>query len=78
MSREIAPDNFKYRLGQIHEQFDGFYQHDGQEFLALLLDRLHEELNIKVDSELKTIDLPRATSNDGSSGKFKKNSKENV
>ena len=43
-SGEIAPDDFKFRLGQVHEQFDGFYQHDGQEFLALLLDQLHLDL----------------------------------
>ncbi|XP_071481337.1 uncharacterized protein [Diadema antillarum] len=41
----LHPGSFKDTMGFIHPQFKDFRQHDGQEFLALLLDTLHEELN---------------------------------
>nr|XP_054770711.1 uncharacterized protein LOC129278594 [Lytechinus pictus] len=41
----LHPSSFKDTMGFIHPQFKDFRQHDGQEFLALLLDTLHEELN---------------------------------
>lgn len=37
---------FKECFGSMHVQFRNFRQHDCQEFLALLLDTMHEELNI--------------------------------
>jgi len=40
----IQPDQFKETLAESHDQFKGFRQHDCQEFLALLLDTLHEQL----------------------------------
>merc|ERR1719309_1428398 len=40
----IQPDQFKETLSESHDQFKGFRQHDCQEFLALLLDTLHEQL----------------------------------
>jgi len=40
----IQPGQFKDTLGESHDQFKGFRQHDCQEFLALLLDTLHEQL----------------------------------
>ncbi|XP_035230253.1 uncharacterized protein LOC118202203 isoform X2 [Stegodyphus dumicola] len=36
---------FKECFGALHLQFQNFRQHDCQEFLALLLDTMHEELN---------------------------------
>ena len=40
----IQPNSFKETLSKDHTQFKGFRQHDCQEFLALLLDTLHEQL----------------------------------
>ena len=38
------PMSFKESLSTSHPQFAGAHQHDCQEFLALLLDTMHEEL----------------------------------
>lgn len=46
----VYPKDFKQMLGVYHSQFKDFRQHDCQEFLALLLDSLHEQLNIKGQS----------------------------
>ncbi|XP_057975187.1 ubiquitin carboxyl-terminal hydrolase 8-like [Malania oleifera] len=41
----VAPRMFKLKLASFAPQFSGFNQHDSQEFLAFLLDGLHEDLN---------------------------------
>lgn len=41
----VAPRMFKFKLASFAPQFSGFNQHDSQEFLAFLLDGLHEDLN---------------------------------
>ncbi|XP_069684721.1 uncharacterized protein [Periplaneta americana] len=41
----LRPVEFKQALGINYPQFKDFRQHDCQEFLALLLDNLHEQLN---------------------------------
>ncbi|RKP28142.1 hypothetical protein SYNPS1DRAFT_11648 [Syncephalis pseudoplumigaleata] len=41
----IAPREFKSVLQRFAPQFSGYQQHDSQEFLAFLLDGLHEDLN---------------------------------
>ncbi|OMO68655.1 Peptidase C19, ubiquitin carboxyl-terminal hydrolase 2 [Corchorus olitorius] len=41
----VAPRMFKYKLAKYAPQFSGYNQHDSQEFLAFLLDGLHEDLN---------------------------------
>ncbi|KAK9289719.1 hypothetical protein L1049_007878 [Liquidambar formosana] len=41
----VAPRVFKLKLASFAPQFSGFNQHDSQEFLAFLLDGLHEDLN---------------------------------
>ncbi|XP_067669048.1 uncharacterized protein [Haliotis asinina] len=41
----IHPKEFKDTLGLYHSQFQDYRQHDCQEFLALLLDTFHEQLN---------------------------------
>ncbi|CAG5115431.1 unnamed protein product, partial [Candidula unifasciata] len=41
----VHPRKFKDFLGFYHSQFEDYRQHDCQEFLALLLDTLHEQLN---------------------------------
>lgn len=40
----LKPMSFKETLSIAHPQFAGAHQHDCQEFLALLLDTMHEEL----------------------------------
>ena len=42
--KTMRPGSFKTALGERHPQFKGSMQHDCQEFLALLLDTLHDEL----------------------------------
>ncbi|KAL3536010.1 hypothetical protein ACH5RR_004471 [Cinchona calisaya] len=41
----VAPRNFKSVIAGFAPQFGGYSQHDSQEFLAFLLDGLHEDLN---------------------------------
>ncbi|CDO92811.1 unnamed protein product [Kluyveromyces dobzhanskii CBS 2104] len=41
----LAPRNFKSIIGHYNHLFAGFGQQDSQEFLAFLLDGLHEDLN---------------------------------
>jgi ubiquitin carboxyl-terminal hydrolase 8 len=41
----ISPNEFKKTVGAFAPRFKGFSQHDSQEFLAFLLDGLHEDLN---------------------------------
>ncbi|KAH9737876.1 ubiquitin carboxyl-terminal hydrolase 8 [Citrus sinensis] len=41
----VAPRMFKLKLANFAPQFSGYNQHDSQEFLAFLLDGLHEDLN---------------------------------
>eukprot|EP00488_Nonionellina_sp_1-RS-2012_P003479 TRINITY_DN7424_c0_g1_i1.p1 TRINITY_DN7424_c0_g1~~TRINITY_DN7424_c0_g1_i1.p1 ORF type:complete len:339 (+),score=124.80 TRINITY_DN7424_c0_g1_i1:705-1721(+) len=42
----IAPRSLKHKLSKFAPQFSGWQQHDSQEFLAFLLDGLHEDLNL--------------------------------
>ncbi len=42
----IRPTSFKEALGKRHSQFQGSLQHDCQEFLAILLDAMHDELHV--------------------------------
>ena len=41
----VAPRKFKFVMGQHAPQFVGYAQHDSQELLNFLLDKLHEDLN---------------------------------
>jgi ubiquitin carboxyl-terminal hydrolase 4/11/15 len=41
----FAPSDFKKTVGRFAPNFGGFMQQDSQEFLAFLLDGLHEDLN---------------------------------
>ena len=55
----IEPRVFKDTLSSEHSQFQGFRQHDSQEFLALLLDTLHEQL-VSQGSEQARSGYPRS------------------
>ena len=41
----VAPRSFKMQVGRFAPQFSGYQQQDSQEFLAFLLDGIHEDLN---------------------------------
>lgn len=41
----VSPVTFRDAIGRFQSTFKGFDQHDSQEFLAFLLDGLHEDLN---------------------------------
>ncbi|XP_031783656.1 uncharacterized protein LOC100115425 isoform X2 [Nasonia vitripennis] len=55
----LQPTEFKQTLGVYHSQFKDYRQHDCQEFLALLLDSLHEQMNIAKTN--KGCHIPTAT-----------------
>lgn len=44
-SNSYSPREFKQTLQRFAPQFSGYQQHDTQEFVAFLLDGLHEDLN---------------------------------
>ncbi|AET41431.1 putative ubiquitin-specific protease UBP12 Ecym_8140 [Eremothecium cymbalariae DBVPG len=44
-----SPRHFKTTIGHLNSMFAGYQQQDSQEFLAFLLDGLHEDLNRIVD-----------------------------
>ncbi|XP_043249168.1 uncharacterized protein LOC122395562 isoform X1 [Colletes gigas] len=71
----LRPTEFKQTLGAYHSQFKDYRQHDCQEFLALLLDSLHEQMNTAKCS--KNCQTPSSTtttnsinSNENSNGKI--------
>ena len=43
--KDIAPWDIKRLISQKASQFMGFQQHDSQEFLSILLETLHEDVN---------------------------------
>lgn len=49
---EISAD-FKATVGKYGNQYRGFAQHDAQEFLLWLLDKIHEDLNIAVKKKYR-------------------------
>lgn len=65
----VHPRKFKEFLGFYHSQFEDYRQHDCQEFLALLLDTLHEQLNNATSSNKRsysTSPLPLTSSSSSS------------
>lgn len=40
-----SPNSFKKCVGQINQMYQGYQQHDSQEFLCFLLNEIHEDLN---------------------------------
>ena len=66
----IKPYEFKEIMSQNYSQFQGFRQHDCQEFLTLLLGTLHDQINqgLKLDNnQIKTINELVANNNSSSS-----------
>lgn len=58
----LRPAEFKHTLSLYHPQFKDYRQHDCQEFLALLLDSLHEHLS---HAEQQKIEESRCVSGGG-------------
>lgn len=55
--QSVRPSAFKQMLGRLNAQFDGWEQQDCQEFLAFLMDGLHEDLNrVKVKPLTDAVD----------------------
>ncbi|XP_067672769.1 ubiquitin carboxyl-terminal hydrolase 43-like [Haliotis asinina] len=53
-SAEVSRD-FKSIVGKANHQYEGSSQHDAQEFLLWLLDRLHEDLNSNIKKKNKPL-----------------------
>lgn len=47
--RSISPQNFRHVFGQYKKEFAGYEQQDSHEFLTILIDYLHSELEIQSD-----------------------------
>ncbi|KAI6646793.1 Ubiquitin carboxyl-terminal hydrolase 32-like [Oopsacas minuta] len=54
-NRAVAPLKFKWTLGRYEPQFNNFNQQDAQELLSVLLDRLHEDLNLVITKPYKEL-----------------------
>ncbi|KAI9357939.1 hypothetical protein DFJ73DRAFT_622487 [Zopfochytrium polystomum] len=55
----LVPSQFKNTIGQFSSQFQGHDQHDSQEFLAFLMDAIHEDLNVARRSTAIKIEEPK-------------------
>lgn len=44
--KSIAPRDLRYTIGQYEKMFSGYEQQDAHEFLTILMDLLHSELQI--------------------------------
>ncbi|XP_015120377.1 uncharacterized protein LOC107043396 isoform X1 [Diachasma alloeum] len=67
----VRPFEFKQTLGAYHSQFKDYRQHDCQEFLALLLDSLHEQMNTAKST--KSCQMPPSTAITANSLSMNKN-----
>lgn len=45
--KNIAPRDLRYTIGQYEKMFSGYDQQDAHEFLTILMDLLHSELEIR-------------------------------
>ena len=57
-NRIIIPKTFKTRLGKERSCFQGFNQHDSEEALSLILDKIHEDLSFNIKVNLLVVTLP--------------------
>ncbi|KAH7854956.1 hypothetical protein Vadar_019578 [Vaccinium darrowii] len=53
----VSPEEFKSKLAAIDPRFNDGNQHDSQEFLAFLLNELHEDLNCATCKPIEAIDV---------------------
>lgn len=52
----LSPNKLKQLVGEKRPEFNGYHQHDAQEFLTFLLDGLHEEVNKATYPRLIVVD----------------------
>lgn len=55
-STAVSPKDFKDQIGRLSSRFDGYSQHDSQEFLLYLLEGLHNDLNPTTEKRKPYID----------------------
>lgn len=46
--KSISPKHFRYIFGKYEKMFSGYDQQDSHEFLTILIDRLHSELQTQI------------------------------
>jgi len=51
----VKPKELKYAIGLSNSMFAGFNQHDSQEFIGFLLDKIHEESKTDVTIDIKKL-----------------------
>lgn len=52
--KSIAPRDFRYVFGQYQKMFSGYEQQDSHEFLTILMDNLHLELELTLDEVFRS------------------------
>eukprot|EP00904_Undaria_pinnatifida_P005639 jgi/Undpi1/2204/HiC_scaffold_12.g05590.m1 len=58
--RDIRPSEFKEQIGEAMPLFEGYEQQDVQEYLAFLLDAIHEDLNRVPNAARKYVEAKEA------------------
>lgn len=46
--KSVSPKSFRYAIGQFEKMFSGYEQQDSHEFLTILIDRFHSELQTPI------------------------------
>lgn len=52
--KSVSPKCFRYAIGQFEKMFSGYEQQDSHEFLTILIDRFHSELQTPISVVINT------------------------